>query len=239
MVSGTLAKDSHLSSPRYSRSGSHAGSLSIVAHSVGDDDRLVALERLQHPKGHAPLLALDQPLEEVRPVPEPGGAHDAQATADVVDGEDLHPGQRVGLQHLLGQRVECRRQRSLGRQFRRHPREGGDAAPAMSFVGDVTERDREVGVAGQPVRAVGELPGHPRGPRPRRHLFTRAVHEQPDRFGAVRARQGEGCRGAHEVGLVLPAQPCAGPVDLGEPPLGVDQREPVGSVVDEAAPSGV
>ena len=74
--------------------------------SVGHHDRPAGAHRVEHAQRRAPSVAVEQAVEEVRQVREPGGAHDAQVPAGLVEGEDLHPGELVGLPYLGGERVE-------------------------------------------------------------------------------------------------------------------------------------
>jgi hypothetical protein len=50
--------------------------------------------------------ALGEPVDHVRPAGETGRARDLQAPARLVQGEDVHRGQSVGMQHLPGEGVQ-------------------------------------------------------------------------------------------------------------------------------------
>jgi hypothetical protein len=80
---------------------------------VRDEHRLRPLEGIQHAQRRTAPPAFLESVEEVGPVPEAGGAHDAQLASRGVQGQDLNGGERVGLQHLRRERVKDRGERLL------------------------------------------------------------------------------------------------------------------------------
>jgi hypothetical protein len=147
---------------------------------VRDHDGLAELERLDHLQGGAAFPALHEPLEEVRPASETCRAHDLQTGTRLVEGEDLHSRQRIGLEDLTRQCVQGRGDRALRRHLHRRTGDGRDPALAMPLGSDVAEGDD--GPAGRLRERTGpvrELPVHPGHGRPGADLFGGAVVEQP------------------------------------------------------------
>lgn len=102
---------------------------------IWDEHRLRLLEGVEHAQGRAAPAAFHEAVEEVGPVPEPRRPHDAQLASGGVQGDDLHGGERVGLEHLGRERVEDRGQRALRREVSRGSRDGRDPSLPVPLTG--------------------------------------------------------------------------------------------------------